>query len=46
MDQDGLVVGVVADVFEEDAAAQQRYLQRLDVDVRVELVPCVGADAI
>lgn len=33
---------MVAYFFEEDAAAQQRYLQRGDVDVCVEIVPGVG----
>ena len=45
MDQDRLVMAVVAYVLEE-AAAQQRYLERGDVNVGVEGAPCVCADAI
>ena len=46
VDENGLVVGVVADVFEEEAASQGRNLERSDVDVGVEGVPCVGAYAV
>jgi len=46
MDQYSLIVAVVAEILEEDAAAQQGYLQRGDVDVGVEGAPGVCADAV
>lgn len=46
MDQDCLVVGVVAYVFEKNAAAEGRDLQAGDVDVGVEVAPGVCADGI
>jgi len=46
MDQDRLVVAVVPYVFEEDATAQKRYLEGLDVDVGMVCAPGVGSDSI
>lgn len=46
VDQDGLVVAVVANVLEEDAAAEGRDLQAGDVDVGVEVAPGVGANGV
>lgn len=46
VDQDCLVVAVVANVFEEDAAAERRDLQAGDVDVGVEVAPGVGANGV
>lgn len=46
VDQDGLVVAVVAYVLEEDAAAERGDLQAGDVDVGVEVAPGVGADGV
>ena len=42
----GLVVAVVADVFEEDAATEERDLEGLDVDVGAVCAPCVGSDGV
>ena len=46
MQQNGLVVGVVAYVLEEDATAEGRDLQAGDVDVGMEVAPGVGADGV
>jgi hypothetical protein len=46
MNNDSLIVPMIAYVLEEEATAQERYLQGLDVNVGVELVPCVGADGV
>jgi hypothetical protein len=46
VDQDRLIVAVVAQVLEEDAAAEQRDLQRGDVDVGLVGAPCVCAYAV
>lgn len=42
----GLVVTVVTDVFEENAAAEERDLQGLNVDIGTVCTPCVGSDGI
>lgn len=44
--QDRLIVAMVADVFEEDAAAERGDLEGGDVDVGVEGTPCVCAYAV
>lgn len=46
MNQYRLVMGVIPDVFEEQATAEERDLQCLDVDVGVEGVPGVCSDAV
>ncbi len=43
MYKDSLIVGVVSNVFEEDATSEGRYLERSDVNVGMEGAPCVGA---
>ena len=46
MHQYCLIVAMVAEVLEEEAAAEQRDLERGDVDVSVEGVPRVRAYAV
>ena len=43
LNQDGHVLSMIAEALEEYAAAKQRYLQRLDVDIYAVLPPGVGA---
>ena len=46
MNENGLVVCVVSYAFEEDAATEQRNLERLDIDVGMIVAPGVPAYAI
>jgi hypothetical protein len=46
VDEDGLVVAVIAYVLEEDAASKQRDLEGLYIDVGMVRAPSVGPDAV
>jgi hypothetical protein len=46
MYQDRLIVAMVAYILEEEPAAEQRDLERGDVDVRAKRAPCVCAYAV
>ena len=46
MDQYRLIVAMVAYVLEEDTTAEGRDLQASNVDVGVEVAPCICADAV
>lgn len=43
MDEDGLIVTMILDTFEEQTSAERRKLKRRDVNVDAKLVPCVCA---
>lgn len=46
VDKDGLVVTMVSDGLEEEAASQKRELERSDIDVGAVFVPGPGADCV
>lgn len=46
MNQDGLVVSVVSNVFEEDSPSKQRDLKSLDVEIDTEVMPGICSDGI
>jgi hypothetical protein len=46
MHQYRLIVAVVTYVLEEETTAEQRDLERVDVDIRAECAPCVCAYAV